>query len=101
MTIARFGTLTADQARKQAKKILASVAVGNDPAAELQAKRREIKMDALIDLYEDMGCVVQRGIPAGRADEASHQNLHNGAVCGTTWCRSSDIGELRKSTPET
>ena len=65
VTIARFGTLTVDQARKQAKKILASVAVGNDPAAELQAKRREIKMDALIDLYEDKGCVVQRGIRQG------------------------------------
>jgi integrase len=61
VTIARFGTLTADQARKQAKKILGGAAIGNDPAAELQTKRREMKMDALIDLYEAKGCVIQRG----------------------------------------
>ena len=61
VTIGRFGALTADQARKQAKKILGSAAVGSDPAAELQAKRREMKMSALIDLYEEKGCVIQRG----------------------------------------
>ena len=60
VTIGRFGTLTADQARKQAKKILGGAAVGEDPAAELQAKRREMKMDALLDLYEEKGCVIQR-----------------------------------------
>ena len=60
VTIGRFGALTADQARKQAKKILGGAAVGEDPAAELQAKRREMKMDALLDLYEEKGCVIQR-----------------------------------------
>jgi len=61
VTIGRFGTLTADAARKQAKKILGSAAAGSDPSAERQAKRREMKMSALIDLYEAEGCVVQRG----------------------------------------
>jgi integrase len=61
VTIGRFGTLTPDQARKEAKRILGGVAVGNDPAAELEAKRREITMSALIDLYEGKGCVIQRG----------------------------------------
>jgi integrase len=61
VTIGRFGKLTADLARKQAKKILASAVIGNDPAAELQAKRREMKMSALIDLYEEKGCIIQRG----------------------------------------
>jgi len=61
VTIGRFGTVTADQARKQAKKILGSAAVGDDPAAEILAKRREMKMSALIDLYEEKGCVIQRG----------------------------------------
>ena len=67
VTIGRFGTLTADQARKQAKKILGGAAVGDDPAAELQAKRREMKMDALIDLYEEKGCVIQRGKRQGES----------------------------------
>jgi len=61
VTIGRFGTLTADQARKQAKTILGGAAAGSDPAAELHAKRREMKIDALIDLYEAEGSVIQRG----------------------------------------
>ena len=61
VTIGRFGTLTADQARKEAKKILGGAAVGSDPSAEIQARRREMKMSALIDLYEAEGCTVQRG----------------------------------------
>lgn len=66
VTIGRFGSVTADQARKQAKKILGGAAVGNDPAAELRAKRREMKMSALIDLYEEKGCVIQRGKRQGQ-----------------------------------
>ena len=56
-----MGPLTADQARKEAKKILGGAAVGSDPSAEIQARRREMKMSALIDLYEAEGCTVQRG----------------------------------------
>lgn len=61
VTIGRFGTLTADQARKQAKTILAGAATGSDPAGDLQAKRREMKMSALVYLYQTEGCVIQRG----------------------------------------
>jgi integrase len=70
VTIGRFGTVTADQARKQAKKILGGAAVGDDPAAEIQAKRREMKMSALIDLYEEKGCVIQRGKRQGEPMKA-------------------------------
>lgn len=61
LVIGRFGPLTPDQARKIAKAKLGSVAAGADPASELQAKRREVTMSALIDLYEKEGCVIQRG----------------------------------------
>jgi hypothetical protein len=61
LVIGRFGPLTPDQARKIAKAKLGSVAAGADPANELQAKRRELTMTALIDLYEKDGCVIQRG----------------------------------------
>ena len=61
VTIGRFGPLTPDQARKLARTILGGAAAGSDPAAELQAKRREMKVSALIDLYEAEGCVIQRG----------------------------------------
>lgn len=61
LIIGRFGPLTVFEARKLAKIKLGSVAVGADPAAELKAKRREMTMDVLIDLYENEGCIVQRG----------------------------------------
>jgi integrase len=61
LVIGRFGPLTPDQARKIAKSKLGSVAAGADPANELQAKRRELTMAALIDLYATEGCVIQRG----------------------------------------
>ena len=61
LVIGRFGPLTPDKARKIAKAKLGSVAAGADPASELQAKRREMTMTTLIDLYEKEGCVIQRG----------------------------------------
>ena len=61
ITVGRFGKLTPEQARKQAKTILGGVATGEDPAGDRQAKRREMKMSSLIDLYAEEGCVIQRG----------------------------------------
>src|SRR6266404_9455344 len=61
VTVGRYGTLTPEQARKQSKTILGGVAKGEDPADELRAKRREMKMSGLIDRYEAEGCVIQRG----------------------------------------
>ena len=65
-TVGRYGVLTVEQARKQAKALLGAAAQGEDPAAERSAKRREMTMEALIDLYEEEGCVVQRGVRQGR-----------------------------------
>jgi hypothetical protein len=48
ITIGRFGTLTVDQARR-AKSLLGAPAVGEDPAAERNAERREQTVSALAD----------------------------------------------------
>jgi integrase len=61
VTIGRLGTLTPELARRKAKAILGGVAVGEDPAADVKAQRRQMKMAALIDLYDAEGCVIQRG----------------------------------------
>ena len=61
VAVGRYGTVTVDDARKNARRILAKVAAGEDPAAERNARRKEMKMAELIDLYEAEGCVIQRG----------------------------------------
>ncbi len=66
MTVARFGTLTAEQARKKAKALLGVAASGGDPAGKVQEKRREKTMKQLLDFYEEHGCFIQRGIYKGK-----------------------------------
>lgn len=61
VTVGRHGTLTVEQARKKAQQILAEATVGDDPAAKRNAKREELKMSGLVDLYEKEGCYIQRG----------------------------------------
>lgn len=61
VTIGRFGPLTPELARKQAKTILGSVAQGADPADVRRTKRLEMRVSGLIDLYEEEGCFIQRG----------------------------------------
>lgn len=65
MTIGPFTSLTPDEARKAARQHLANVARGDDPAALKVAKAKEMTVAALVDLYEEEGCFVQRGIRQG------------------------------------
>jgi integrase len=66
MTVARYGTLTVEQARKKARALLGAAASGNDPAGDVQEKRREKTVKELLDFYEEHGCFIQRGIYKGR-----------------------------------
>ena len=70
VTIGRFGVLTVDEARKQARTLLGAAAKGDDPALNRQARRREMTVSGLVDLYEAEGCVVQRGIRQGEPMKA-------------------------------
>ncbi len=65
VSIGRFGNLTVEEARKEAKKVLGRIAVGEDPAAHRNARRKEMKIAALVDLYEEEGCYIQRGVRQG------------------------------------
>ncbi|OCC23715.1 integrase [Croceicoccus estronivorus] len=65
-TIGQFGPLTVELARKRAREIVASVLMGKDPHSERNAKRKEIRVSALIDLYEAEGCFIQRGKRQGQ-----------------------------------
>ncbi len=55
MNIGRFGTVTVEQARCEAKRILGQVAQGKDPAKERTAARRALTVKELCDLYLDQG----------------------------------------------
>lgn len=65
VSLGRFPAVSASEARKEATTILAAASLGQDPAGDLAAKRRELRMRDLIDLYEMEGLVVQRGARIG------------------------------------
>lgn len=67
MTLGTYPKVKAPAARDAAGKVLASAALGHDPAGDRTAKRREMTMSDLVDLYETDGCFVQRGIRQGEA----------------------------------
>jgi integrase len=52
MRIGGLGELAPDEARKIARETLAEVCKGNDPLADRQTKRREIKVHELIDQWD-------------------------------------------------
>lgn len=69
-TLGRYGALTIDQARKQGKAVLGAVANGQDPGEKRIAKRGELLISQLRDLYEERGCVIQRGKRIGEPMKA-------------------------------
>ena len=70
-TLGQYGRLTLEEARKEARKVLGSVAKGGDPAGERQAQQVQAKLTArtvaeLCDVYlkdADAGRVTYRGRP--------------------------------------
>ncbi|WEK48338.1 MAG: site-specific integrase [Candidatus Andeanibacterium colombiense] len=65
-TLGRFGALTIEQARKSARAVLGAVANGEDPGEKRIAKRGEMLISQLRDLYEKRGCLIQRGKKIGQ-----------------------------------
>ena len=54
-TIGRYGVLTVEQARLEAKRVLAAVTQGSDPSRDRQAKRKEMTVCELIDQFAAKG----------------------------------------------
>jgi len=71
MTLGTYPKVKAPAARKAAGKVLAAAALGHDPAGDRAAKRREMTIVELVDLYETDGCFVQRGIRQGEPMKAT------------------------------
>ncbi len=60
MTIARHGVMTPEEARKEAKLILADVARGLDPAEARDEQRRDLTVSELCDLYVSEGMTTKK-----------------------------------------
>ena len=83
-TLGQYGRLTLDEARREARKVLGSVAKGGDPARERQAEQVQAKLTArtvaeLCDLYlkeADAGRVTYRG----RAKKTSTLIIDRGRI---------------------
>lgn len=54
-TIGTFGVLTVEEARIAARKVLGAVTQGADPSGDRQAKRREMTVAELLDVYAEKG----------------------------------------------
>jgi integrase len=76
LTIGRVGVLTPEEARREARKTLAAVAKGGDPAADKQARRADLTVAQLIDRY----------LSEGPADKPNKKKL--------SWTH--DAGNLRR-----
>lgn len=61
MSLGNTTKMTPEKARKEAETNLAKVRLRENPAQDRIEKRKEMRVSALIDLYEREGCVVQRG----------------------------------------
>jgi integrase len=67
LVLGRHGALTPAEARKLAKLRVGEIATGKDPAGDLAAKRREMTVGELVDLYVAEGLIIQRGVRQGEA----------------------------------
>jgi hypothetical protein len=79
MTVARFGTLTVEQARKKAKTLLGAAASGGDPAGEPREASRE-NDEGAARLLRTARLLHSARHPQGQADEAAHEEIHHGAA---------------------
>ncbi len=60
VTIGKHGTLSPDQARQEAKRILGEVAAGQDPAEDRTRARQAISVAELCELYLSEGVVTKK-----------------------------------------
>jgi integrase len=66
ITLGRFGVLTSDEARNQARCVLADVIKGGDPASKRSEERRAITLRELCHLYLDAAA---KGLILGKRGE--------------------------------
>lgn len=97
MVIGTHGTLTTEQARKEAKTKLAQTQLGNDPMSEREHSRKDITVNELCDRYLADGCGHKK--PTTVAVDQSNIERHIRPLIGKKRIRSlraNDIERLQK-----
>ncbi len=74
VTIGLYGRLTVDEARDEARKILAKAELGEDVAAERAALRADLTINELADIYLEEGCAHKK--PTTKLSDLSRINNH-------------------------
>jgi integrase len=75
VTVGRFGPLTVDEARSQARRLSGEVAKGGDPAAAIRARRQAPTVSELLDDYVAKHLMVENA-PRTRATALTAVNRH-------------------------
>jgi len=65
MSIGKTSLIPAAEARKSARDILYAASKGGDPVRDRGLKRNELTISELVDLYDENGCYVLRGVRQG------------------------------------
>ena len=99
MTVGRHGTLTADQARREARQLLAAVERGDDPAGAVQQARTAPTVAELCDRYLEEHAREHKRPLSVEADQRNTRNhvlpvLGRLKVAEVTRC---DIDRLKRS----
>ncbi|MEP7173439.1 MAG: tyrosine-type recombinase/integrase [Aestuariivirga sp.] len=81
LTIGRYGKLTPDQGRTEARKVLSAGELGMDPAGERSQRRKEMNISSLCDLYLEMGVETKK--PDTVLGDRGRINRHIKPLIGT------------------
>lgn len=81
LVIGRHGAITADEARDEARKVLASATTGADPQADRAKVRADITVSELCDLYLEQGVAMKK--PSTLATDKGRIERHIKPVLGS------------------
>lgn len=80
LSFARVGTLTLDEARDRARRLLGDVADGRDPSDERHQSREDITWEAVCDAYMEAARAGKVATARGKAKRASTVAIDEGRV---------------------
>jgi integrase len=94
LTIGRFGKLTPEEARNEARRVLSAGELGMDPAAERLCRRKEISVADLCDLYLELGVETKK--PQTIAGDRGRINRHIKPLIGGRRASEVTTGDVEK-----